>query len=395
MARKLILFFIFFSLISCGRKKQETTPWGTTVGGEEVVDSARSSHGFSLDDIVANGELIMLTISGPDTYYDYHGHGMGLQYFLCEKFAQWVGVSLRVELCHDTTEMVSRLVDGEGDVIAYPLPTSMQGDLLFCGAGNDSIRWSVAAGNRQLADSLNRWFRPELVAKAREEENFLLSSQSVTRHVYSPMLNRSKGIISKYDNYFQRYAPIARMDWRLMAAQSYQESCFDPQARSWAGALGLMQIMPSTASQLGLSMDRIHDPEANIEAAARYMAQLQTNFNDIQDPSQRILFALACYNGGYFHIRDAMALASKYGRNPKRWDHVSEFVLKLSSPAYYRDPVVKYGYMRGSETADYVERIRNRWAQYRGVATSPSSSGSYHYGTPVKAKRKNKYKVDG
>ncbi len=395
MARKLVLLFVLFSLISCGNKEPKTTPWGTTVG-EEEVDTATSSRGFSLDDIIANGEMIMLTISGPDTYYDYHGRGMGLQYILCEKFAQRVGVSLRVELCRDTTEMVNRLMDGEGDIIAYPLPTSTQADIIFCGAGNDSTRWSVAAENRQLADSLNSWFRPELIAKVRQEENFLLSSPSVTRHVYSPMLNRSKGIISKYDHYFQRYAPVARMDWRLMAAQCYQESCFDPKARSWAGALGLMQIMPSTASQLGLSMDRIHEPEANIEAAARYMAQLQAKFNDIQDPSQRILFALACYNGGYFHIRDAMALASKYGRNPKRWDHVSEFVLKLSSPQYYRDPVVKYGYMRGSETADYVERIRNRWAQYRGVATSSISSGSSnHYGSPVKAKRANKYKVDG
>lgn len=393
MTHKYIVFFMLLMLLSCGRKKQEITPWGTTIGEEELVDSVKSYRGFSLDDIIANGEMIMLTISGPETYYDYHGHGMGLQYMLCERFAQRVGVSLRVEVCRDTTEMVRRLVDGEGDVIAYPLPTSMGDDLLFCGAGNDSTRWAVAAGNRQLADTLNHWFRPELIAKVREEESFLLSSRSVRRHVYSPMLNRSKGIISEYDHLFQRYAPTARMDWRLMAAQCYQESCFDPHARSWAGALGLMQIMPSTASQLGLPMSRIHEPEANVEAAARYMAQLQAKFPDVQDPSQRILFALACYNGGYFHIRDAMALATKHGRNPKRWEHVQEFVLKLASPEYYRDPVVKYGYMRGSETADYVERIRNRWAQYRGVAAPSSFGGSYHHGTPTKAKRKNKFKI--
>ena len=93
-------------------------------------------------------------------------------------------------------------------------------------------------------------------------------------------------------------------------------------------------------------------------------------------------------------MRDAMALAAKHGRNPSRWDHVSEFILRLQSPAYYRDPVVKYGYMRGSETANYVERIRNRWANYRGVASSSGGigGGGFH-GTPAKAKRKHKYQL--
>lgn len=64
----------------------------------------------------------MLTVNGPTTYYDYHNHGMGLQYLLCEKFAQQIGVSLRVEECKDTTEMIQKLQKGEGDIIAVPLP---------------------------------------------------------------------------------------------------------------------------------------------------------------------------------------------------------------------------------------------------------------------------------
>ena len=185
------------------------------------------------------------------------------------------------------------------------------------------------------------------------------------------------------------------MDWRLMAAQCYQESCFDPNARSWAGACGLMQIMPSTASHLGLPMEMIHEPEANIAAAARYMAELQQHFSDIGDPSQRILFALASYNGGYYHIRDAMALTRKHGGNPQHWDEVKEYVLRLSQPAYYGDGVVKYGYMRGSETADYVDRIRSRWSDYCGGIIPTRSfdrgsggfGGGFH-GAPMKAHRK-------
>lgn len=403
-----IAIMIILSVASCSSKKkqQETTPWGSTIN--ESTDSVSSTKintkGLSLDDILENGELIMLTINGPTTYYDYHNHGMGLQYLLCEKFAQQIGVSLRVEECKDTTEMINKLEKGEGDIIAVPLPKEkMKKNLLFCGVtpDNKKTQWVVACDNKSLADTLNRWFRPQMIAETQKEENYLLSTQSVRRHVYSPFLNRSKGIISKYDRYFQMYSGTAKMDWRLIAAQCYQESCFDPNAKSWAGACGLMQIMPSTADHLGLPMSMVHEPEANIAAAAKYMAELQQHFSDIGDPGQRILFALAAYNGGMHHIRDAMTLTRKNGGNPTNWGAVKEYVLKLSQPTYYNDPSVKYGYMRGAETTNYVDKIRSRWGEYCGgnvpmrtYSGSGNFGGEYH-GAPTRAKRhyQKKYNI--
>ena len=413
--RKKLYLYAFYALIllgSCEEKKpqQELTPWGTPIGevegmsdgeeegAEEAANKNTRQKGFSLEDIQENGELIMLTVNGPTTYYDYHNHGMGLQYLLCEKFAQQIGVSLRVEECKDTTEMIQKLTKGEGDIIAVPLSRKQtKGDLLFCGVTPDSTRtqWAVVGGNKSLADTLNGWFKPKMIAETKKEENWLLSSASVTRHVYSPFLNRSKGVISRYDHLFQRYSGTARMAWRLMAAQCYQESCFDPNAKSWAGACGLMQIMPSTADHLGLPMSAIHDAESNVAAAAKYMAELQGHFSDIGDPTQRVLFALAAYNGGFHHIRDAMNLTRKHGGNPYNWGHVREYVLRLAQPAYYRDPVVKYGFMRGTETADYVDRIRARWSEYCGGASFHDSyrggsrgigGGAFH-GAPMKSKR--------
>ena len=419
MRKKLYLYTLYslFLLASCADKKpqQELTPWGTPVGEVESMDGSdeeesdenaadgdagaqAQQRGLSLSDIQDNGELIMLTVNGPTTYYDYHNHGMGLQYLLCEKFAQQIGVSLRVEECKDTTEMIQKLTKGEGDIIAVPLSRKQtKGDLLFCGVTPDSTRtqWAVVGGNKSLADTLNGWFKPKMIAETKKEESWLLSSASVTRHVYSPFLNRSKGVISRYDHLFQRYSGTARMDWRLMAAQCYQESCFDPNAKSWAGACGLMQIMPSTADHLGLPMSAIHDAESNVAAAAKYMAELQGHFSDIGDPTQRVLFALAAYNGGFHHIRDAMNLTRKHGGNPYNWGHVREYVLRLAQPAYYRDPVVKYGFMRGTETADYVDRIRARWSEYCGGASFHDSyrggsrgigGGAFH-GAPMKSKR--------
>lgn len=378
---------LMLQLVACAEpKRQEVTPWGSVVG----EDSVEAQGSFSLADIVSGGELIMLTLSGPESYYDYHGRGMGLQYLLCERFAQDLGVSLRVEVCRDTTDMVARLKRGEGDLIAFQLPRSL-GGISFAGARVDEkhTAWAVKQGNEELADTLNRWFRPQLVAEVRKQESFYLSTRSVTRHVYSPMLNRSAGIISPYDRFFQMYAPAARWDWRLMAAQCYQESTFDPRARSWAGACGLMQIMPGTAAHLGLPMSQMFDPESNIAAAAKYIRELSGLYTDVP-PSERIAFVLASYNGGHFHIRDAMALARKEGRSGSRWAEVREYVLRLSSPAYYNDPVVRHGYMRGSETVDYVDRILSRWAQYRGVARG----GSYAVPSmPERSRRGNRWRI--
>jgi membrane-bound lytic murein transglycosylase F len=229
-----------------------------------------------------------------------------------------------------------------------------------------------------------------MAEKMKEEESVLLTSRNVIRHVYSPVLNKSQGVLSHYDHFFQEYASVARCDWRLLAAQCYQESTFDPHARSFAGACGLMQIMPSTAHELGLPEDKIWDPESNIAAAAKYIRQLDYHFRDIRNSAERRKFVLAAYNGGMWHVRDAMSLTEKFGGDPRRWNDVSEYVRKLATPEFFNDSVVKYGYMRGSETADYVSRIHSRWAQYRGVAKERGKGSA-----PARRKsgHKNKYRV--
>ena len=196
------------------------------------------------------------------------------------------------------------------------------------------------------------------------------------------MQDAAHGIISAYDDLFRRYSSAAGWDWRLLAAQCYQESGFDPQAVSSMGAMGLMQLMPATADALGVPEDKRFDPEHNISAAARYIRKVSQSFADIQDGEERIRFTLAAYNGGAGHVQDAQLLARKAGKNPHLWQDVAPFILLLSEPRYYRDPDVLYGYMRGSETEAYVRLVMERWSQYRGSARSFS-----HGSTPAPAKR--------
>lgn len=386
-----ILFVI--ALGACTEKQQSTqTPWGDTFGTDTTT-----SLTFSLRDIQESGEMVVLTISGPDTYYEYRGKQLGTQYLMCEKFAQKIGVSIRVDICRSVDEMVKKFKAGDADMIVYPIPTSTKG-IIPCGYSTEQgkLSWAVREGNTELADSIKNWYKPEIAANVKREERELFSTQSIHRHVYAPMLNTQAGIISNYDHLFKRYAPISRWDWRLLAAQCYQESCFDPKAYSWAGAKGLMQIMPETARHLGLAESEVYEPEQNIYAAVRYINELNSHFTDIRNPEERKFFILASYNGGFFHIRDAMALAKKNGKNPHKWIHVAEYVLKLSTPEYYNDPVVKYGYMRGSETSNYVSAIYSRWQKYRGVRNASSLAPTDDAPTvyePHKASKKHRFKL--
>ena len=367
------------------------TPWGS------VLDSVNVSDNFDLTQIQRNGELIMVTMSGPETYYDYHGRSLGTQYLLCERFAEKIGCSVRVDVCRDTTEMLQKLQEGVADVMVVNLifpqkdKDSIQDSVVYKDAF-DSLGWRVDPMKPLLEKELRAWYKPEMLGEVRKLEQEMLSVKNrVKRHVYAPMLDRAGGVISKWDQLFINNAPKAGWDWRLLAAQCYQESTFDPQARSWAGACGLMQIMPTTADHLGLPRDKMFDPESNVAAAAKLINELTGHFSDISDRRERINFVLAAYNGGAAHIRDAMALTEKYGGNKYRWTDVSRYVLLLMQEQYYRDPVVKHGYMRGSETSDYVTRIQQRYNEYRGVHSPLGGS----YQTPRKAKkeRKGKYRV--
>ena len=143
-----------------------------------------------------------------------------------------------------------------------------------------------------------------------------------------------------------------------------------------------MQLMPATAEAMGVPDGQTFDPEQNISASARYIRRVSQSFSNIRDTQERIRFTLAAYNGGVGHVQDAQMLARKAGRDPHRWDDVAPFILHLAEPRYYRDPDVRHGYMRGSETEAYVRLIMERWQQYRGSARS-FVSGS----TPAPAKK--------
>lgn len=374
---------LLFCLFSCSSENKPTENSAFTSEVKKTTD-------YDWNKIQESGELIIGTISGPDTYFDYQGVPMGLQYALAENFAQKEGLKVRVEVAHDTTELKRLLSENEIDLIAYRLPEQYIQDnhWQMAGVRDDSLRlaWCVRREATELARILNEWYGKGVALEVTKEENSkMTASRQVRRRVRAPFISREKGLISPYDHHFKAAAAATGWDWRLIAAQCYQESGFDPNAVSWAGARGLMQIMPATGQFLGLT--DFYDPTANVQAASKYIRHLQGLFRDVRDRSEQIKFVLAAYNGGTAHIRDAMALTRKYGKNPYRWEDVSFYVRALSLPAYYRDPIVKSGYMIGNETANYVTSILDRWRAYGGSGFTSSFSS----GTPMRSEKKNKF----
>ena len=169
----------------------------------------------------------------------------------------------------------------------------------------------------------------------------------------------SKGRISPFDHLFKQYAKEIGWDWRLFAAQGYAESRFDSTQVSWAGARGVMQIMPATARAYGLTAETMTHNSASIATAARIIASLDRMMKRyVQNPEERKKFILAAYNSGPAHVIDAIKLAEKYGYDAQRWDgQVAQALLLKAKPEYYNDPVCKYGYFSGRQTTRYVNEV--------------------------------------
>ena len=160
--------------------------------------------------------------------------------------------------------------------------------------------------------------------------------------------------LPKYWEEFERAAAEQQMDWRLLAAIGYQESHWNPKAVSPTGVRGLMQITRNTAKFLGIE-NRL-DPAESIDGAARYIRSLSNRLpTDIQEPD-RTWMALAAYNIGLGHLRDARGLTQEHGRDPNRWVDVRAHLPLLTQPKWYK--ATQYGYARGHEAVTYVGNIR-------------------------------------
>jgi membrane-bound lytic murein transglycosylase F len=234
---------------------------------------------------------------------------------------------------------------------------------------NQSISWGVREKNSEdLLAEFNKWivsFR-KTGSYANLYAKYFKNSRSVSI-IRSDLYALRSGKVSNYDDMIRKFSASIDWDWRLLASLICQESRFDPHVESYAGAFGLMQIMPDTGKNYGI--DSTSTPEENVEAGIRYIRWLHSIFDPkIPDEKERINFILASYNAGPGHVLDAMKLAEKNGMDPHKWNgNVAVWLLKKSQPVYYNDAVVKNGYFRGVESVNFVSEILERFEHYKNI----------------------------
>jgi len=222
-------------------------------------------------------------------------------------------------------------------------------------AEEQSLGWAVREGDQELLVKINAFFTTirENGFYQRIYDKYYNNIEIFEYVDVKKFHERLNTRLPKYKPIIEREADKNGFDWRLLAAIIYQESHFNPRARSYTGVRGLMQVTQQTAKEMGIS-NRM-DPEQSVYAGAKYLSRMYERFDEMEDGLDRKLFALASYNVGYGHVRDAQKIAQQEGLDPEKWSSLKETLPLLRYRKYYEK--TRYGYARGTEPVRYVDRV--------------------------------------
>lgn len=231
------------------------------------------------------------------------------------------------------------------------------------------VAWGVNLRDTALCSSLNTFFEKFL----KTTEATVLFNKYYRYPIACRMARASEhsqgtgGSITPWDDVLKQACEEHRLDWPLVASVIYQESKFNPEARSPKGAMGLMQMIPETMGRYGV--DSLSTPEEHIVAGIAYLAYLNKQFEkSVSDSTERCKFMLAAYNAGLGHIYDAQRLAKSAGKNPELWDDVAVCILDKSNSEFCRNnDDVRHGFCRGDMIVGYVQEVLERYEHYKTV----------------------------
>jgi membrane-bound lytic murein transglycosylase F len=229
------------------------------------------------------------------------------------------------------------------------------------------IAWATRNNSPELKGAINEWLTA-IKKKGQFRyiyDRYFNSPRTAAIRMNSDYSSLKGGKLSIFDSTIRVESERLGWDWRLVASIAYQESGFNPHVKSWAGAIGLMQLMPAASRQF--KVQNAYDPEQNIHAGVMVLRYLDGLWaKTVSDPEERLKFVLASYNVGVSHVIDARNLAAKYGKDPTKWDDNVEMYLALKTKRqYYKDPVVSAGYCRCLGPVNYVKEVLGRFEAYK------------------------------
>ncbi len=220
-----------------------------------------------------------------------------------------------------------------------------------------SLAWILPVDAPRLREKIKAWYQVianngELAELKEKYYGYIevfdyVDTRTLTRRI--------KRVLPKFRPMFEQAGQRYGIDWTLLAAQSYQESHWNPRAKSPTGVRGIMMLTLTTAKEMGIK-SRLNAKD-NIMGGARYLSKMQKRLPKSITGHDREWMALAAYNVGFGHMRDAFVLARRLERNPDLWTDVSTVLPLLGQKKHYRS--LKHGYARGWEPVRYVKRIRD------------------------------------
>lgn len=273
------------------------------------------------------------------------------------------GIALNIQLLEDipTEELIQQVAEGSIEITIADSNIAFRNRRYYPGAivsdpigSTEYLGWAVNPNAQKLLEKINSFFK-EIKANGKFKKIYNQYYADIDLFDYVDLRSyhkRLKTRLPRYQAIIEGAAKKHQFDWRLIAAQIYQESHFNPKARSHAGAYGLMQLTRSTARSLGVK--NILNSKQNIHAGVKHLANLYDYFDKAKG-SDRLFIALAAYNIGQGHIRDAGNLAKKMNLDPNKWSSLTKTLPLLRYHKYYKDSV--YGYCRGTEPLEYVKQI--------------------------------------
>ncbi len=233
--------------------------------------------------------------------------------------------------------------------------------LAFSISGREQLAWILAPNSKDLKSNMYAWLNNFNQSGAMGELKDHYYSYVLFFDYYNTKMfyKRVESRLPKYQKFFEDAGKYYGIPWRLLASISYQESHWNPKAKSFTGVRGMMMLTRKTAKLLNVK-DRL-DPKASIVGGTRHIKQMIKNVPKRVTGENRLKFALAAYNIGLGHIHDAQTLARKLNLDDTSWSDLKKTLPLLSYKKYYKS--LKYGYARGSEPVKYVESIYN----YRNI----------------------------
>lgn len=314
-----------------------------------MLSGADSANAFA-------GKDITCVIDLGDEMYTAHGLETGMSYELLSRFAEDNRCNINIIAAGKGQNYLDSLKNGSVDIViahAHDMHDDSAG-VEISRMLNHCSAWAVADGNEAELSQINRW-----ISHMRESDEYT-SIQKRFSTYGNPIRKAEKGVITRtispYDNLIRKYAAELGWDWRMLAAVVYQESKFSINSRSFRGAQGLMQVMPSTAEYYGIN--DLLDPEKNLEAGTKHLRRLQRMFRDCgMDQTELIKFTLAAYNAGEGRIADCRRFAEARMVDCTRWDEVVKIIPLMREDSILEEESVKLGKFQGHETIAYVDNI--------------------------------------